>query len=136
MPTNASKITLPLCHALATCQILFGYTFDEIEQKTSVKANSARKLMKCAIELAECNDFHKVLVCMSTIDRPERPTRVVDCTELSGNICKAMLVHNDLQPHVAVLDEEILIFPVKNPLINRSFREYNTSTSRNLMVRW
>lgn len=76
MPTNASETALPLRHAVATCRILFGCKFDEIERKTGVKANGAAKLMKRAIERAGCNDFHEVLACMSTIDRPRRPTRV------------------------------------------------------------
>ena len=89
---------------MATCQILFGWTFDEIKRKTGVKANSAGKLIKCAIEEAGCNDFHKMLACISTIDRPGQPTKVIDGTKLLGNICKAMLVYNNLQAHVAILD--------------------------------
>ena len=96
MPTNASEIALSLHHAVATCRILFGCTFDEIERKTGVKANSAVKLMKRAIKRAGCNDFYGVLACITTINRPRQPTRVVDGLELSKNIRKAMLVHNDL----------------------------------------
>ena len=113
MPTNASEIALPLRHPVATCRILFSCTFDEIERKTGAKANSAGKLMKRAIERAGYDDFHKVLACMSTIDRPGRSTRVINSTELLANIRKAMLVHNDLQPHVAVLDQENIDIPVK-----------------------
>lgn len=52
--------------------------------------------MKHAIEQeAGCNDFHKVLVCISTIDMPG-PTRVMDDIKLSANIRKAILAHNDL----------------------------------------
>ena len=104
MPINASEIALPLRHMVATCRILFGCTFNEIERKTGIKANSAGKLIKRAIERARCDDFHEMLAYMSTIDRPGQPTRVINGTELSGNIHKAMLVHNDLQPHIAVLD--------------------------------
>lgn len=50
---------------------------------------------------------------MSSIDQSERPTRVVDGTELSAKIRNAMLVHNDLQPHLAVLDQENIDIPGK-----------------------
>ena len=70
MPTNASEIALPLHHAVATSRILFGCTFDKIKHKTGIKVNNAGKLLKRAIERAGCNNFHKVLVCISTIDRP------------------------------------------------------------------
>ena len=50
MPTNTSEIVLPLCHEVAICQILFGCTFDEIERKTGIKANSTGKPIKHVIE--------------------------------------------------------------------------------------
>ncbi len=37
-----------------------------------------------------------MLVCMSTIGRPRRLTKVLDSTKLSKNICKVMLVYNNL----------------------------------------
>lgn len=50
MPTNALEIILPLCYLVATCRILFGYTLNKIKQKTGIKTNNARKLMKCVIK--------------------------------------------------------------------------------------
>lgn len=83
---------------------MFGYSFDKIEQKTGVRANSTGKLIKRAIKQAGYNDFYKVLAYMSTIDRLGQLTRVVNSTELLGNICKAILVYNNLQIHIAILD--------------------------------
>lgn len=37
-----------------------------------------------------------MLAFISTIDRPRWPTRVVDSKELLENICKAILVYNNL----------------------------------------
>lgn len=50
---------------------------------------------------------------MSSINRSGRPTRVVDDMELPAKIRNAMLIHNDLQPHVAVLDRENIDIPGK-----------------------
>lgn len=47
-----------------------------------------------------------MLACISTINRPAQSTRVVDGIKLSKNICKAMLIHNNLQTHIPVLDQE------------------------------
>ena len=60
--------------------------------------------MKRTIKRVGCNDFHEILACMSTIDSLKQLTRVVDSIKLSRNIYKAMLVYNNLQPHIAVLD--------------------------------
>lgn len=114
MPTSAPEIALPLRHAVATCQILFGGTFEEIERKIGLKAGSSARLMRRAIDRAGCNDFHEVLACMNSIDRSGRPTRVVYGTELSAKIQNAMLIDNDLQSHVAVLDKENIDIPGKN----------------------
>ena len=70
MQNNSSKIAIPLRHVVATCPIWFGGKFDEIERKTGIKANNTGKLMKRKIEQAGCDNFHKMLACMSTIDRP------------------------------------------------------------------
>lgn len=40
MPPSAPEIALPLRHAITTCRILFGCTFEQIERKTDVKADS------------------------------------------------------------------------------------------------
>ena len=96
MSTNELEITLPLCHMVVTCQILFSSRFDKIEQKTGIKANNIGKLIKDIIEEVRYNNFHAVLACMSTINRQAQSTRVIDSIELSGNIRKAMLVHNNL----------------------------------------
>lgn len=62
--------------------------------------------MKCIIKRARYNNFYKVLVYISTIDKPRRFMLVVDSTELLRNICKAMLVYNNLQTYIVVLDQE------------------------------
>lgn len=104
MPPSAPEIALPLRHAIATCRILFGCTSEQIERKTGVKADSLAKLLRRAIECVGCDDFYEVLACIGNIDRSGRSTCVVDGMELSAKIRIAMLVHNDLQPHIAVLD--------------------------------
>ena len=73
------------------------------------------KLIKCAIGQARCNDFHKVLACLSTIDRPRQSTRVVDGIKLLENIRKAMLVHNNLQPYIVILDQKNTDISNKKP---------------------
>lgn len=94
-----------LRHAVAICQILFGYTFDKIDQKTGTKANNTGKLMKRAIERVECNDFHKVLININTINRLRQFIKIVNNSKLlAENIRKAMLVYNNLQPHIIILD--------------------------------
>ena len=50
MPPSAPEIALLLQHAMATCRILFGCTFQEIERKTGVKADSLARLMRRAID--------------------------------------------------------------------------------------
>ena len=100
---------------MATCQILFSYIFYKIKWKTSVEANTMEKLIKRIIKRAECDNIYKILVCMSTIDRPKRLIRVVNNTKLSENIRKAMLVYNDLQLYVVVLDQENIDIPSKKP---------------------
>lgn len=54
-----------------------------------------------------------VLLYISTIDRSGWLTRVVDSIELLENIRKAMLVYNDLQPLIAILDQENIDIPNK-----------------------
>lgn len=54
-----------------------------------------------------------MLACINTINRPRQSTRVMNDTKLSANIRKAMLVHNNLQPHVAVLDNKNIDIPGK-----------------------
>lgn len=49
MLTNALKIALLVYYMVITWQTLFGYAFNKIKQKTSIKANSTGKLIKCAI---------------------------------------------------------------------------------------
>lgn len=74
MPTHRAEIALPLRHAVVTCRILFQCTFDKIEGKTGVKANTARKMMQRAIERAGCEDFNEVLACVGDLDQPRRDT--------------------------------------------------------------
>ena len=57
-----------------------------------------------------------MLICISIIDKPKQPTRVINGIELLENICKAMPVHNNLQPHVAVLDWKNIDIFNKKPL--------------------
>lgn len=141
MPLHGAEIALPLRHAVVTCRILFQCTFDEIERKTGVKANTARKMMQRAIARADCEDFHEVLACVGDADRPGRDTRVIDGTELSAKIRKAMLDHHDLQPHIAVLDQENIDIPGKKKphrsLIQRIQHQhesqYNGETMTNLV---
>lgn len=96
MATNILEIALPLCHMVVTCQILFGCIFDKIKQKTGIKANSTRKLIKRPIKQVGYNNFQKVLSCMSTIDRQGQLIRFVDGIKLFGNICKPILVNKNL----------------------------------------
>lgn len=113
MPTHGAETPLPLRHAIVTCRILFGCTFDEIERKTGVQSRTASKIMLRAIERAGCEDFHEVLACVGDMERSGRITRVVDGSELSATIRTAMMVHNNLQPTVAVLDQENIDIPGK-----------------------
>lgn len=56
-----------------------------------------------------------MLACISNRDKSGQLSRMVNGTELSVNIHKAMLVHNDLQTHVAVLDQENIDISSKKP---------------------
>lgn len=58
--------------------------------------NNIGKLKKHVIEQAKYNDFYKILVYISTIDKLRQPTRIIDSIELSANICKVMLIYNNL----------------------------------------
>lgn len=111
MPTHGAETSLPLRHAIVTCRILFGCTFDEIERKTGVQSRTASKIMLKAVERAGCEDSHEVLACVGDMERSGRISRVVDGSDLSAKIRSAMMVHNDLQPAVAVLDQENIDIP-------------------------
>ena len=65
------------------------------------------------MERVRYNDFYKLLACMSTINRPGQPTKFLDSIKLLGNICKAMLVHNNLQLYITILDQENIDIPSK-----------------------
>lgn len=58
MSLHGTKIALSLKYAVITCYIFFQYTFDGIEQKTGVKANTACKIIQKAIAQVDYKDFH------------------------------------------------------------------------------
>lgn len=58
MLLHRAKIALPFRYVVVTCYIFFQYTFDEIEQKTGIKANTARKIIQKAITQVDCEDFY------------------------------------------------------------------------------
>lgn len=58
MLLHRTKTVLPFRYAVVTYCNFFQCTFDKIEQKTGIKANTARKIIQKAIAQADCEDFH------------------------------------------------------------------------------
>lgn len=116
MPPSAPEIVLRLRHTVATYRILFRCIFEEIEQKTGVKANSLARLMQYVVDQAGCNNFHKVLAYISRINWLRQLTQVMDSTELSAKIQNAVFIYNNLQPYTAILDQENIDIPSKKRL--------------------
>lgn len=67
--------------------------------------------MKRTIERAGCEDFNEVLACMGDLERLGRIPRVADGTELSSHIRDAILRNPDLNPQIAVVDQENISIP-------------------------
>lgn len=115
--------------AIITCRILYGATYDDIERKTGVARDTARKIATRAIERAGCENIHEVLACVGDLDRSGRIPRVADVTELSKTIRNAILENPELKPHEAVIDKENIVIPglpEGNGLHDLSSRMYNT----------
>lgn len=83
---------------------MYGATYDEIERKTRVGHNIARKIVTRAIERAKCEDIHEVLACVRDLDRSGQTPRVAHGTKLSQDIQNAILNNLKLKPHEAVCD--------------------------------
>lgn len=106
MPTRGREVALPLRHAIVTCRLLFGCTFDAIERKTDVQSMTATKIMREPEKRAGNSDFHEVLACVGAIEGRGPLPRVPDDTQLSANIRNAMLKHPHTKPFQAVVDKE------------------------------
>lgn len=85
------KVAYELRCAVLTCRILFKYIFEKKEKKTGMKKDISKKFMNCTIERAGCEDFNKVLACVSNLDRLGRIPSVSDGTELFLYIQNAIL---------------------------------------------
>ena len=79
---HGRKVAYELRCANVICQILYGAIFDEIERKTGLGLNIARKIATRAIERAGCEDRHEVLACVGDLDRSGPMPRVADVIEL------------------------------------------------------
>ena len=78
---HGRKVAYELRRAIITCRILYGATYDEIERKTGVARDTARKIATRATERSGCEDIHKVLACVGKLDRSGRIPRIVEGTE-------------------------------------------------------
>ena len=101
---HGHKVAYELRCAIVICRILYGATYDEIERKTGVGRNTARKIATRAIERAGCEDIHELLASVGDLDRSGRMPRVADAIEFSQNIRNAILNNLKLRPHEAVID--------------------------------
>lgn len=59
---HGCEIAYELRCAIVTCCILYGATYDEIERKAGIGHDTPRKIATRAIERAEFEDVHEVLV--------------------------------------------------------------------------
>lgn len=98
------KKALSLKYTVITYYIFFQYILDKIEQKIDVKANIAWKIIQKAIIQIDCDNFYEVLACIRDGNWPKRDIQVINNTELSKNISKAMLDYHNLQPYITILD--------------------------------
>ena len=86
MASHGIEISLELRVAVATCRLLYCESFDVIERRTGVNKRSAFVLMLRAINRAGNEDFHDILVCLKSLDRPEGPARIEDQSDLSKTV--------------------------------------------------
>ena len=105
------EIAYELRCAIITCRIHYGATYDDIERKTGVARDTARKIATREIERAGCEDIHEVLACVGDLDRSGRIPRVADGTELSKTIRNTILDNPKLKQHEAVIDKENIVIP-------------------------
>ena len=108
---HGREIAYELRCAIVTCRILYGATYEEIERKTGVRHDTARKIATRAIKRAGCEDINEVLACVGDLDRSGRVPRVADGTKLSRDIQNAILNNPKLKPHEAVIDKENITIP-------------------------
>jgi hypothetical protein len=80
MPTRGPEVALSLRHAIVTCRLLVGCTFDAIERKTGVQSITTTKIMREAEKRVENSDFYDILACVEAIEGGETLLRVLDST--------------------------------------------------------
>ena len=72
------EISLELRVAVVVCRLLYCESFDVIERRMGVNKRSAFALMLRAINKAGNEDFHDILACLKSLDRPGGPARIED----------------------------------------------------------
>ena len=98
---------------VATCRLLYGSTFEQIEQKTGVHEKTAQRLMQRAIQRAGNEDFNDILACLGDADRSGRPVRIAEGSLASRLARQAMLKHPADSPLEAVIGKENICIPGK-----------------------
>ena len=122
MAQPRNHISLELRCVVATYRLLYGSTFEQIEQKTGVHEKTAQRLMQRAIQRIGNEDFNDILACLGDANKSKRPVRIVEGSLASRLARQAILKHPTNSPLEAVIGKEnICILSKRKPL--RSFIE-------------
>ena len=80
---------------IIACRILYKERWTDIEKKTGINANTARKLFETLVERAGNEDFNDLLEVAAPLPRTSRNPKIVDGTHESRAL-QEILVNN---PH-------------------------------------
>ena len=106
MPSHDVETLYELRVAIIVCHCLYDETFKAIEGKIGVTIRIAQKIYQRVCDRAENDDFNDFFCCFADLERVNKSNRVFESTEFSRTMKKFMLKHFNLQPFIAILNQE------------------------------